>query len=213
MPVAGKPLIQWTLDAARHARCLARVAVSSDDDEILALAHAHKVESLRRPPALAADIASPAMVAQHALHHYAAQGITFDAIMVLPPTAPLRTAEDIRAAAALFAGSGAASVASVSPTPWPAHHWVTLGDDVSLDAMIDAAAAQPAAPEIARVAYHCVNGAIYLVSTRAFEESLSLLAKPARAYVMPPQRGHCIDTQDDVALCEMLLNAAQIATS
>ena len=68
LPVGGKPLIAWTIEAALASRCVSRVVLSSDDDEIMQVARSHGCEvPFRRPAELAGDLASSADVVAHAL--------------------------------------------------------------------------------------------------------------------------------------------------
>lgn len=86
-----KPLIQWTIEAARASK-LDRVLVTSEDEEILAFATKMDIPTVRRPEALATDSAELADVVQHALWTH---GGDYDHGVLLQPTSPLRTAEDI----------------------------------------------------------------------------------------------------------------------
>lgn len=206
LPLAGKPLIQWTLDAARLSGCCSRIAVSSDDAEILALAQAcPDIDSIERPADLASDTATSAAVVLHVLQHYAAQGEQFDAIMLLQPTSPLRTSDDIRAAVALFSESGAASVISVSPVEHSPLWTITLSKDGSLDALIDRIVTLPSTRSQDLPAHYRLNGALYLTKAETFLISSSFFNKPSRAYVMSTERSVDIDTQIEFALCNTLL--------
>jgi CMP-N,N'-diacetyllegionaminic acid synthase len=93
----GKPLIAWTCAAARDARCLSRVIVSTDDPEIAAVASAEGIPApFLRPADLATDTARSIDVAIHALEWLEthAQWRT-DVLVLLQPTTPLRTAQHI----------------------------------------------------------------------------------------------------------------------
>lgn len=107
--MGGKPLLAWTVDAARAATALTRVVVSTDDDEIAA---ASDVEVLRRPAALAADDTSMLDVVRHAIDELAP-----DVVVLLQPTSPLRRAEHVDAAVGLLLESGADAVVSVVAVP------------------------------------------------------------------------------------------------
>ena len=89
LPVAGKPLIGWTIEAAKNSRYLDRLILSSDDREILETAEALGCESpFVRPEALATDSALAIDVIRHAVE---AVNDHFDYIVLLQPTSPLRT--------------------------------------------------------------------------------------------------------------------------
>jgi CMP-N-acetylneuraminic acid synthetase len=108
-PLCGKPLLAWTVDAARAAGELSRVVVSTDDDEIAAAAG---VEVLRRPAELAADETPMLDVVRHAVGELAP-----DVVVLLQPTSPLRRAEHVDACVRLLLESGADAVVSVVEVP------------------------------------------------------------------------------------------------
>ena len=109
VPVGGRPLLEWTVDAARGASEISRVAVSTDDDEIAAAAG---VEVLRRPAELAADDTPMVDVVRHAVAELAP-----DVVVLLQPTSPLRRHEHVDACVRLLLESGADSVVSVVEVP------------------------------------------------------------------------------------------------
>ena len=108
-PVGGKPLLAWTVAAARTAGELTRVVVSTDDDEIAAAAG---VEVLRRPPELAEDDTPMLDVVRHAVAELAP-----DVVVLLQPTSPLRRAEHVDACARLLLETDADAVVSVVEVP------------------------------------------------------------------------------------------------
>lgn len=112
--LCGKPLIAWTIDAARAAKSLDAVVVSTDSEEIAAVARAHGAEvPFLRPPELASDGASSVDVVEHAVKHLAAAGRPFDLLVLLEPTSPLREASDIDAALAQMIEAKADAIVSV----------------------------------------------------------------------------------------------------
>jgi CMP-N-acetylneuraminic acid synthetase len=110
-PLAGKPLIAYSIETALAVRdLLYRVVVSTDDAEIAAVARAHGAEvPFMRPAELAHDKAPQLPVLQHAARTIEEQdGVTLDWVLLLQPTAPLRTPDDVRAAIALGIGASPA---------------------------------------------------------------------------------------------------------
>jgi CMP-N,N'-diacetyllegionaminic acid synthase len=112
-PLAGRPLLAWTVAAAHESPTVTRVVVSTDDDEIAASARDLGVEVLRRPPALGADETPMRAVIDHAL----AQLGPVDVLVLLQPTSPLRRAEHIDEAVRLLLESDADCVVSVMEVP------------------------------------------------------------------------------------------------
>jgi CMP-N-acetylneuraminic acid synthetase len=111
-PVAGKPLLAWTIAAARASARLTRTVVSTDSDEIAAAARGLGAEVLARPPELAADDTPMLDVIAHALAELAA-----DVLVLLQPTSPLRRAEHVDGAVDLLLATGADAVVSVVEVP------------------------------------------------------------------------------------------------
>lgn len=107
--LAGKPLLQWTVDAAKDSNLVTRVVVSSEDQEILQWCHDNDVEYVSRPPELAADDVWSAPVVLHAL-----DGSDAQYVVLLHPTSPFRTAEQIDEAVAKCIGIKGISVISVT---------------------------------------------------------------------------------------------------
>lgn len=93
----GRPLIVWTIAAAKDARCFDRIVVSSDDAEILSIATELRVTALERPSEMATDEASPYPAILHALDYHPAKHVC-----LLQPTSPFRNAFDINYAMAMY---------------------------------------------------------------------------------------------------------------
>jgi CMP-N,N'-diacetyllegionaminic acid synthase len=104
-PLAGKPLIAWSIEAARACTAIADVVVSTDDEAIAAVARQFGARvPFLRPPALAADTSTSADAALHALQFLRdVEGARFDAVILLEPTSPLRASADLPGVADLLA--------------------------------------------------------------------------------------------------------------
>lgn len=117
-PLAGKPLIAWTIEAALTAKSLDRVVVSTDDAEIAAVSRQLGAEAIMRPVELSQDKTPTLPVLQQVVAALGATGYRPDAVMTLQPTSPLRTSGHIDEAAALFAAdAGADSLVSTVEVP------------------------------------------------------------------------------------------------
>lgn len=129
-PVAGKPCAQWTLEAARAARSVARVVLSTDDEGLLRLGAELGVETVRRPGALADDSARIDDAARHALAWAAPQAPAGLPIVLLYANVPVRPPDLIDRAVDLLVRTGCDSVQSYAPVG-KHHPWWTarLGPD------------------------------------------------------------------------------------
>jgi CMP-N-acetylneuraminic acid synthetase len=112
-PVAGKPLLAWTIEAARGSETLTRTVVSTDWDEAATLAGELGAEVVGRPPELATDETPMLAVVRHGLGELG----PCDVLVLLQPTSPLRRAAHIDEAVRLLLESGADSVLSVVEVP------------------------------------------------------------------------------------------------
>jgi CMP-N,N'-diacetyllegionaminic acid synthase len=198
-PLAGKPLLQWTIEVALACPSLERVVVSTDDEEIAAIARACGAEvPFLRPAELAADDTPDFPVYRHALAELADRP---EAVAWLRPTAPLRTADDMAAAIRLLDETGASCVRSVCPAE---HHpsWMVrlAGDRIEpLDRNGSSQQRQALAP------VYRLNGAIDVVRCAAVAADGPLFTGDIRASVMPPERSIDLDTELDFVLAEALL--------
>ena len=102
-PVAGKPLIAWTIEAAKASGVLDRLVVSTDNDRIANVARQCGAEVRMRPAALAGDDTPTRPVLEHVAEELEGEGAAFDAVVTLQPTSPLRLPRHITEACVQFA--------------------------------------------------------------------------------------------------------------
>ncbi len=205
----GKPLIAWTIEAAIRSRVVNRTVVTTDDTEIADVARSLGAEiPFLRPPELARDETPGIAAILHAVRWLEEhEGYRPDVVMKLQPTSPLRTAEDLTSALALLAERHADAVVSVTPVE---HHpyWMRTVDEHGF--MHDFV--PQSAPTFVRQdlppAYR-VNGAIYLADRTTLLTTEWWFGPRTAAYVMPSERSVDIDTTDDLAVAERLLEEPQ----
>lgn len=125
LSVAGKPLIAWTIEAARASKRISRIIVSTDSEEIATVAKEYGTEVLKRPSALAQDSVPDLPAFQHVLASLKAEDYEPNLVVQLWATSPYRKAGDIDAAIALLeADEQADSVRSVTtPSQTPFKMW------------------------------------------------------------------------------------------
>lgn len=209
--LAGKPLLAFTVEAARASHSLDRVILSTEDEAIAAAGRELGCEvPFIRPAELSRDNTPHLPVIQHAADWMREQaGYQPDAVMVLQPTSPLRTAGDIDAAIALLESSRADSVLSVSEVPIHSHPSRTLRLDADGFAVLFATG-EPVRRRINRrqdlPEAWVMNGAIYACRTAVLSgPAPSLYGDRVVAYPMPHERSISIDDLDDWAVAERLL--------
>jgi N-acylneuraminate cytidylyltransferase/CMP-N,N'-diacetyllegionaminic acid synthase len=114
MPLRGKPLIGWTAAAARPSKYLDALAISTDSEEIAAVARGCGIETpFMRPAALAVDTATSIDAIIHALDWFRDAGRNYDTLVLLEPTSPLRETSDIDGALEKLMAPGCRAVVSV----------------------------------------------------------------------------------------------------
>jgi len=118
-PLAGRPLIAYTIEAARLSRSLSRVVVSTDDEEIAAVARWNGADvPFLRPPELALDHTPMIDVLVDALGMLdQREQYRPDVVVLLQPTSPFRRENHVDAAVDLLISSGADSVVTVMQVP------------------------------------------------------------------------------------------------
>jgi CMP-N,N'-diacetyllegionaminic acid synthase len=207
MELAGKPMIAWTIGAALESRAFDAVVVSTDDPAIAQVAEHYGAEvPFLRPERLSADRTGSMEVVEHALACLASErGQRYEEVMLLQPTSPLRDAEDIRKAIALFEAKGADAVISVSEMEHSPLWSNTLPPDGDMSGFIDSGLMQTRSQDLPT--YYRLNGAIYLCKTeRLLRERSFLFRSNIYAYIM--ERAHSVDIDEkiDFLLADLLLN-------
>jgi CMP-N,N'-diacetyllegionaminic acid synthase len=192
--VAGRPLLEWTVEAALAAEELTRVVVSTDDDAVAAAAAG--VDVLRRPAELATDDAPMLGVVRHAI-----ETLGPDVVVLLQPTSPLRRAAHIDAAVRLLLESGADSVVSVVPVP---HRYRPESLMDVVDGRLVARGAARTRQEKGLV--YARNGPAVL-ALRAERLGDDLYGGDCRPYVMDERDSLDVDEQWELELADLLLRA------
>lgn len=195
----GKPMLLHTIEAAQQSGCFARIAVSSEDEEILALARAAGAEAAVRPAALASDGARVVPVLLDLLDSEARQGRDYDLVCCLYPAAPLRAAEDIRAVLALIEPGRAAFALAVTDYDLPPHQALKLGADNALAPMFPDLVMRRD-EEIGRLVVD--NGSTYAATVAAFRAHETFYGPGLRGHVMPRARSVDINLPDDLDLAD-----------
>ncbi len=198
-PLAGKPLIAWTIAAAREVSYLDKIIVSSEDQTILEISRSYGAQTpFVRPEELARDDTPGIAPVLHALD---ALPEKYDYVVLLQPTSPLRTADDIRAALELCLDRAAPACVSVTEPkhkPW----WMfSLNQQSGLEPMYgDMPARRQDMPAV-----YALNGAVYVAETGWLRQKQTFVSPDTVAYVMPAERSLDIDTELDFRLAEALL--------
>jgi len=201
----GRPILAYTLDAARSAGVFTRILVSTDDAEIGAVAERLGGAVDRRPDALGSDAATVVQVCTELLERLAHAGETYDTLTVLYATAPLRTAEDVRSTFALLEEGVCAYAMAVTPFLQPVHQALRLGDRGTLTPQFPQWVTQR---KDAVGDFYCGNGSTYCVAVADFLRTGAFYGPGLRGHVMPPERSVDIDTAADLQVALAYAEAA-----
>jgi CMP-N-acetylneuraminic acid synthetase len=199
--VAGAPLIAYTIAAAKAARMIDRVVVSTDSEQIAAVSRALGAEvPFLRPAELAADD-TPGMAP--VIHAIESLDERFDWVCLLQPTSPLRTAADIEAAWNIAIEKDALAVVSVTPAQ-PHPYWARgMGPAGRLTDFIKQGSPISRRQDLPPAFF--LNGAIYLARRDFLLEKQTWYSDRTYGYVMPPQRSLDIDSPWDLYLAGLIL--------
>lgn len=209
-PLCGKPLLVYSIEAAREAGVFEEIFVSTDSEEYASIAReAGASVPFLRSAALSGDTASSWDVAAEALEKYQGLGMAFDTVTLLQPTSPLRRAEDILAGFAKMEETRANAVVAVCETDHSPLWANTLPEDFCMENFIKPEIAGLPRQKLPR--YYRINGALYIVKTEALAKTRNIYACGCYAVVMPPERSVDIDGETDFLIAEAILenNAAR----
>lgn len=200
-PVGGKPLLAWTLDAARQARRLDRVIVSSDSERIIQVARGLGAEvPFVRPAELARDETPGIDPVLHALEQIPG----FDIVVLLQPTSPLRTGADIDGAIDLMLSRKAPACVSVTESADHPYWMYRLGSIDNLVPFIDLPPAAASRRQDLPRAY-ALNGAVYVAHVPWLRQHRTFLTRETVGYEMPAARAVDVDCLEDLAAVEQRL--------
>lgn len=192
---SGKPLMQWSIDAALKSKYITDVVVSSDDDEILSLAQLNKeVIVIKRPKELAQDNSKTAPVLTHVLESL--KEVKFDYLILLQPTSPLRTAKDIDLAFEKLLNSEATSLISVCELEHHPFKSFKVDEKGYLQGVINND--YPFYPRQSLPKAYRANGAIYIIKVNNFIKDKRLLTNKATYFEMSIDASLDIDTIKDL---------------
>lgn len=203
----GRPAIAWTIDAALEAAVFARVIVTTDSEEIAAVARAGGAEvPFLRAATLADDVTPVSAATADALDRVDAAG-TFDFVAQLMANCPLRTAADIRNSHRQFVESDADAQLSVTRFGWQNPWWSFTRDA--------AFALQPVFPDRVTARSQdlpelfCPTGAVWWARAAVLRTERTFHVAGRTGWEIPWQRAVDIDTEDDWRMAEQLLALTQ----
>jgi CMP-N,N'-diacetyllegionaminic acid synthase len=197
-----KPLIAWTIEAAKASKYLDNLILSSDDDEIISIALKLGCHvPFKRPDRLATDECGISEVLVHAINNVEHE---YDYIVLLQPTSPLRSAEDIDGCIECCVNNGAPTCVSIVEANKSPYWMYTVNENSSITPILTSPKNDIRRQELPEV--YILNGAVYVSEVNYFLENRMLVDSKTIGYVMPKSRSLDIDSDLDIITFKSLLN-------
>lgn len=200
-PFRGRPVIAYAIEAATASGLFDRIVVSTDDDEIAAVAERFGAEApFRRPPELADDHATTPAVIRHALDWAERAGLEISHLCCIYPAAPLVRSDDIRRAFDLMEAEGVDYCFPVTEFPFPIQRAIRIRDDDRVE-MFDPSHFETRSQDL-EPAFHDA-GHFYWGRAEAFRRGDQIFSPAAAALRLPRWRVVDIDTPEDWRRAEL----------
>lgn len=212
---AGYPLLAWSIAAGAKAQNVNRVIVSTDDEQIAAVAREFGAEvPFLRPAALAQDDTTDLPVFEHALRFLSAGGYKPDVIVQLRPTSPIRPVDCVdRAIQALLAHADADSVRGVVPAGQNPHKmWRLRGLDAPMEPLLHVDGVPEAynAPRQALPPIHWQTGHVDAIRAETILGKGSMSGEKVYPLLIDPRYTIDIDNLADWARYEAIVYAGSL---
>lgn len=201
-PIAGSPLLDYTINAALVVEAINDIYVSSDDPEILKHSEKLGVKTIVRPDCYAADDSSAASVVAHFLDVLSLDVSREElGILYLQPTSPLRTAAHITSAIALAQnGDGVVSVVETEKSPYKSFK---LNESGRLTSLFNQHLSNARRQDLPRT--YTPNGAIYIFSAANFVSNNGFPSNDSLPFIMEKIESVDVDTLEDIKYLESII--------
>ena len=198
----GKPLIAYAVETGQESKLLSELVVSTEDEEISRVSGKYNCRVIKRPEEFASDTSNVVETALDLLQKLEAENNFFDAVLLLQPTAPLRTAKDVDNAIEILETGETDAVISM----------ISVGDNHPARMYrIDGREAKSEMPEFETTRRQDLpkryirNGCIYLVKTERLRKEKTFMPESKAAYIMDAEWAVNIDTEIDVLILNALI--------
>jgi N-acylneuraminate cytidylyltransferase/CMP-N,N'-diacetyllegionaminic acid synthase len=200
----GKPLITWTIEQVLASKYIDKIVVSTDDEEIAEVSKKYGADvPFIRPKKLAEDNAKGIDVVLHAMNWMEENDKLYDLLMLLQPTSPLRTSQDIDKAIELLFSKKAQATVSVCEIEHHPYWSNILPKNGCMKNFISREIMNKNRQELP--VFYRLNGAICLAYCDYIKEQKSFFGEKTFAYIMPQEKSIDIDNEVDFKLAEILM--------
>lgn len=200
--LVDKPLIAYTIDAAKQSKHLDYFYVSTEDDEIAQIASDYGAKIMERPNKLSHDSTSTVDVIFHLLETDEVKKFNSEIIILLQPTSPLRNTADIDTALDIFMKTDCDSVISMCKVDH-SPYWCFKYEGDKFKPLFGDECLKMRRQELPDV--YRPNGAIYITTIKNLYKNNGFYCDKIVPYIMPPERSIDIDEEIDFKLAELLI--------
>tara|TARA_B110000879_G_scaffold210149_1_gene299564 strand:+ start:579 stop:1280 length:702 start_codon:yes stop_codon:yes gene_type:complete len=201
--IAGKSLLEITIEQALESKVFDRIFVSSESKKILSSIQNIDIPFLR-PDHLSEDDVHVSEVVIHALKEFQNLGFNYDNVTMLMPTSPLRTSESINKAMKLFKSSKTDSLVSIENTGKLKTNLRFLNDDKTLRYVSKNIKRNESRQNVDPL--YAVNGSIYIAKVSKFLLEQTFHTKNCIGFTMPAIESVDINNKGDLELAKIILN-------
>ncbi len=199
----GKPMIAYTIEAAKNSGIFADIVVSTDSEKYAEISKEYGAfVPFLRSEELSSDTATSVDVILSVIEKMEELGRVYDYFMLLQPTSPLRTGQNIIESYKLLKTKNANAVISVCEVDHTPLISNTLDDSLSLDKFLDKAKNMRRQD---MPVYFRINGAVYLCGIDYFKKYRDVYRENSYAYIMTKKESVDIDDEIDFKLAEIIL--------
>ncbi|WP_339215287.1 acylneuraminate cytidylyltransferase family protein [Solibacillus sp. FSL W8-0372] len=197
--LAGKPLIAWTINEAKKSRYIDKLILSSEDDEIIEVAKQYGCEvPFKRPLELSQDDTPGIAPVLHAIE----QCPGYDYVVLLQPTSPLRTVEDIDGSIEKLLMNDADFCVSVTE-PDKSPYWMYNLNEGKMSPLIPQGELVTRRQDLPKA--YALNGAVYVGKVEEVQRFGSFIVEGTIGYIMGNEKSVDVDTEIDLLVCELYL--------
>ncbi|QOR00886.1 acylneuraminate cytidylyltransferase family protein [Campylobacter sp. 2014D-0216] len=193
-----RPLLYYTINAAKKSKYIDKIVLSSDSDDILAYGQTQNIDVLKRPKELALDDTTSDKVVLHALNFYK----DYENIILLQPTSPLRMSMHIDEAFLKFENENSNALISVIECDNKILK-AFVDDNGNLKGICDNK--YPFMPRQKLPKTYMSNGAIYIVKSNLFLNNSTFLQDKTTYYIMDEKASLDIDNLEDLNKAERII--------
>jgi CMP-N,N'-diacetyllegionaminic acid synthase len=201
LDLVGKPLIAWTIEASLNSKYITKTIVSSDDDEILNISKKYGADILKRPNEFATDASSSEVVVRHAIENI---NESFDYIILLQPTSPLRDAANINNAFENLFKENATALISVCEIDNKILKAFKENEDGFIEGISNNKYPFMRRQDLPKT--YLSNGAIYIIKVDEFLKNNSFFTNKTVSYLMNDVASTDIDSKEDLEKAESFID-------